>query len=98
MISVSESVTFCDYELGYQIRRVSERQAAFSLHEVILPTIISGLENNLTGVGRDEVVEAARDLVREGVLSVGRDRKSLYTATGIELEREERINAFTHTY
>ncbi|MEL7096472.1 MAG: MobF family relaxase [Pseudomonadota bacterium] len=85
------------HELGYQIRRVSERQAAFSLHEVILPTIISGLENNLTGVGRDEVVEAARDLVREGVLSVGRDRKSLYTATGIELEREERINAFTQS-
>lgn len=82
------------HELGYQIRRVSERQAAFTLHEVILPTIIAGLENNLPGVGRDQVISAARDLVREGVLSVGRDRKSLYTATGIELEREQRINAF----
>jgi conjugative relaxase-like TrwC/TraI family protein len=82
------------HELGYQIRRVSERQAAFTLHEVILPTIISGLENNLPGVGRDHVIGAARDLVREGVLSVGRDRKSLYTATGLELEREQRINAF----
>lgn len=85
------------HELGYQIRRVSERQAAFTLHEVILPTIISGLENNLPGVGRGEVIEAARDLVREGALSIGRDRKSLYTATGIELEREERINAFTRS-
>jgi conjugative relaxase-like TrwC/TraI family protein len=83
------------HELGYQIRRVSERHAAFTLHEVILPTIISGLENNLPGVGRDQVIRAARDLVREGVLSVGRDRKSLYTATGLELEREQRINAFT---
>lgn len=82
------------HELGYQIRRVSERQAAFTLHEVVLPTIISGLENNLPGVGRDQVIDAARDLVREGVISVGRDRKSLYTATGLELEREERINAF----
>lgn len=83
------------HELAYQIRRVSERQAAFTLHEVILPTMIAGLENNLPGVGREQVIGAARDLVRESVLSVGRDRKSLYAATGIELEREERINAFT---
>ena len=83
------------HELGYQIRRVSERQAAFTLHEVILPTIISGLENNLPGVGRAQVIGAARDLVREGVLNVGRDRKSLFTATGLELEREQRIHAFT---
>ena len=83
------------HELAYQIRRVSERQAAFTLHEVILPTIIAGLENNLPGVGRDQVIGAARDLAREGVLSLGRDRKSLYTATGLELEREKRINAFT---
>lgn len=83
------------HELGYQIRRVSERQAAFTLHEVILPTIISGLDNSLPGVGRDEVSGAARDLVREGVLNVGRDRKSLYTATGLELEREQRIHEFT---
>ncbi|MEL6694142.1 MAG: AAA family ATPase, partial [Pseudomonadota bacterium] len=85
------------HELGYQIRRVSERQAAFTLHEVILPTIISGLKNGLPGVGRDHVIDAARDLVREGVLSVGRDRKSLYTATGLELEREERINTFVRS-
>lgn len=83
------------HELGYQIRRVSERQAAFTLHEVILPTIISGLDNGLPGAGRDEVIGAARDLVREGVLSVGRDRKSLYSATGLELEREQRIHEFT---
>ncbi|MEL7102872.1 MAG: MobF family relaxase [Pseudomonadota bacterium] len=83
------------HELGYQIRRVSERQAAFTLHEVILPTIISGLDNSLPGVGRDEVIGAARELVREGVLNVGRDRKSLYTATGLELEREQRIHEFT---
>ena len=83
------------HELGYQIRRVSERQAAFTLHEVILPTIISGLEHRLPGVGRKEVIGAARDLVSEGLLNVGRDRKSLFTATGLELEREQRIHGFT---
>lgn len=83
------------HELAYQIRRVSERQAAFTLHEVTLPTLISGLNDGLPGVDHGQVIAAARDLVSEGLLSVGRDRKSLYTATGLELERESRIFAQT---
>lgn len=83
------------HELAYQIRRVSERQAAFTLHEVTLPTLISGLKENLPGVAEKHVVAAARDFVSEGMLSVGRDRKSLYTATGLEIEREQRIHAHT---
>lgn len=83
------------HELAYQIRRVSERQAAFTLHEVTLPTLISGLNDGLPGVDNEQVIAAARDLVSEGLLSVGRDRKSLYSATGLELERENRIYAQT---
>ena len=83
------------HELAYQVRRVSEHHAAFTLHDIVLPTLISGLKEDLPGVTQDAVIAAAQDLVSEGVLSVGRDRKSLYTATGLELEREQRIYAHT---
>ena len=83
------------HELAYQIRRVSERQAAFTLHDVVLPTLISGLNEDLPGVTETQVLGAARDFVSEGLLVVGRDRKSLYTATGLELEREQRIHEHT---
>ena len=83
------------HELAYQIRRVSERQAAFALHEVALPAIISGLKDNLPGVTPDTVHAAARDLVAEGLIKIGRDRKSLYTATALEMEREQRINGYS---
>ena len=83
------------HELAYQIRRVSERQAAFTLHDVVLPTLISGLNEDLPGVTETQVLGAARDFVSEGLLVVGRDRKSLYTATCLELEREQRIHEHT---
>ena len=83
------------HELAYQIRRVSERQAAFALHEVALPTIIAGLKDDLPGVTPETVHAAARDLTSEGLIKIGRDRKALYTATALEIEREDRIHAFT---
>ena len=85
------------HELAFQIRRLSERQAAFTLHEVVLPTVISGLERNLKGVSLDNTLAAARDLEREGLIAPGRDRKQLYRATALEVEREQRILAFARS-